>query len=89
MAECSKKRKRPQGVDELKFKEIWTEQYYFVADGKVPVCLLCGDRLSPGSMKQCNISRHYETRHVKNKHSACNLTGRFRNDKIISLKKRY
>ena len=87
MAECSKKRKRPQGVDELKFKEIWTEQYYFVADGKVPVCLLCGDRLSPGSMKQCNISRHYETRHVKNKHSACNLTGQIRKDRIISLQK--
>ena len=35
----------------------------------------------------CNISRHYETRHVKNKAQECELVGEMRKEKVIKLKK--
>ena len=88
MADYSKKRKRPQEEKELKFQESWTESYYFVKHKDVPVCLLCGERLSAGSIKLSNIKRHYEKVHVKNKHKACELAGKLRKDKAILLKNR-
>ena len=68
------KRKRTEEQDRL-FNDEWTVNYYFIEHKNKPFCLLCFKDLSMNCFKTSNLSRHYETVHVKKKNPACELTG--------------
>ena len=78
MASPSKKRK--VDLENRVFKGIWTEQYFFIMQGKLPTCLLCA--VSIAVIKESNLKRHYQTKHSGNFDS---LTGATRRSKIESL----
>ena len=46
-----------------KFKEEWSEKYFFSAQDKGALCLICDTRISV--VKEFNIKRHFETHHEK------------------------
>ena len=80
MASVSKKRK--VDLENRVFKESWTEQYYFIMQGKLPTCLLCA--VSIAVIKESNLKRHYQTKHSGNFDF---LTGAARKSKIESLQR--
>uniref|UniRef100_A0A3Q2Y521 SPIN-DOC-like zinc-finger domain-containing protein n=1 Tax=Hippocampus comes TaxID=109280 RepID=A0A3Q2Y521_HIPCM len=52
------KRKKEYGT----LQDEWTEGFAFVEGTVSPVCLICNDKIP--SMKQSNLKRHFDMRHV-------------------------
>lgn len=67
-----------------KFQEAWTLKYFFIEFLSKPTCLLC--RESIATVKECNVQRHYATRH-QSKYDT--LQGPARIVEVDSLKKKF
>lgn len=64
------------------FQEKWTQEYLFVIYKEKPICLICNE--SVAVLKEYNLKRHYNTKHLQKYES---LTGQLRSDRIEKLRK--
>ncbi|KAG0433363.1 General transcription factor II-I repeat domain-containing protein 2 [Dictyocoela muelleri] len=74
-------KKRKVDMEKRQFQDSWTEEYYFVLNNGVPVCLLCKESIAVN--KEYNLRRHFSSKHPdRNK-----FTSKYRRDEIEKLKK--
>jgi hypothetical protein len=57
-----KKKKRKVDAEYHQFQDNWTEDYYFILNKGLHVCLLCNEFVSVN--KEYNLKRHFTSRHA-------------------------
>jgi hypothetical protein len=75
---CQKKRK--VDAENCQFQDNWMEDYYFILNKGLPVCLLCNESISVN--KEYNLKRHFTSRHADHQ----TIDGQLRKDEIQKLK---
>jgi hypothetical protein len=79
---CIKKKKRKVDAENRQFQDNWTEDYYFILNKGLPVCLLRNESVSVN--KEYNLKRHFTSRHADHQ----KIDGlKLRKDEIQKLKK--
>jgi hypothetical protein len=73
--------KKKVDAENRPFQHNWTEDYYFILNKGLPVCLLCNESISVN--KEYNLKRHFTSRHVDHQ----KIDGQLRKDEIQKLKK--
>jgi hypothetical protein len=79
LGQCQNKRK--VDAENRQFQDNWTEDYYFILNKGLPVCLLCDKSISVD--KGYNLKRHFTSRHADNQ----KIDTQLRRDEIQKLKK--
>jgi hypothetical protein len=62
--------KRKVGAENRQFQDNRTEDYYFILNKGLPVCLLCNESVSVN--KEYNLKRHFTSRHADHQKSMDN-----------------
>ncbi|CAM4600194.1 unnamed protein product [Lepidochelys olivacea] len=63
------------------FKEQWSVDYFVIKSSSKTLCLVCNKTIAV--LKEYNIRRHYETKHLLN---YSQFTGKLCSDKLESMK---
>ncbi|CAM5076914.1 unnamed protein product [Eretmochelys imbricata] len=63
------------------FKEQWSVHYLVIKSGSKALCLICNETIAV--LKEYNIRRHYETKHLLN---YSQFKGKLCSDKLESMK---
>jgi hypothetical protein len=74
-----KKRRREIDAENRQFQDNWTEDYYFILNKGLPVCLLCNESVSIN--KEYNLKGHFTSRHADHQ----NIDVQLRKDEIQKL----
>jgi hypothetical protein len=53
---------RKVDAENRQFQDNWAEDYYFILNKGLPVCLLCNESVSVN--KEYNLKRHFTSRHA-------------------------
>jgi hypothetical protein len=56
------KKKKKGDAENRQFQDNWTEDYYFILNKGLPVCLLCNESISIN--KEYNLKRDFTSRHA-------------------------
>jgi hypothetical protein len=83
LGQCQGLYKKKSKIDAVNrhFQDNWTEDYYFILNKGLPVCLLCNEYVSVN--KEYNLKRHFTSRHADHQ----KIAGQLRKDEIQKLKK--
>jgi hypothetical protein len=54
--------KKKKDAENRQFQHNWMEDYYFIRNKGLPVCLLCNESVSVN--KEYNLKRHFASRHA-------------------------
>jgi hypothetical protein len=73
-------KKRKVEAENRQFQDNWTEDYYFILNKGLPVCLLCNESVSIN--KEYNLKREFTSRHADHQ----KIDGQLQKDEIQRLK---
>jgi hypothetical protein len=81
LGQCKELSKKKVDAENHQFQDNWTEDYYFILNKGLPVCLLCNESVSVN--KEYNLKRHFTSSHADHQ----KIDGQLRKDEIQKLKK--